>query len=471
MAPSDSSEIPAAMRTLGDKGPWPDNVKMLYTLMLSRCSSSSNHGFPVLSWMARACPEKVAANTAMTDHELVEWNDPKVKPEGKAAIQKANEMLYTTMSLMTDDTSEGGLAKNLAVDTGDIAIGDGLKLLKKFHELFKQDASSMEDAEDLCEEVTNFKAIKNETAQVLVARFNALTTKLVGKSSTMKLPDIFLQTRFIRALTTTGVRNYTNVLDRHHRGEFKDLATLQKAVIDEEVVLLKKAHFQSTNSSVAAAASTTDANLAPGRTKAEKRKAKKARKRAKALAATGESTSTDSAACTTDGTMDTHAKPPTGTGAGSRGMPANKTCYSCGEVGHIAPHCPHSGAATRNTTEKVWCSFHNKHGYHLEADCSLNPASPKGKGKGKGGKGDKGKGGKGKYGYGRGGYGGYPAAYNSQFHSYGSYGRGKGDKGKHGGANAHAAVHQPYDAWSNAPTHEDGSLYELQQGSSSDYNY
>ena len=40
----------------------------------------------------------------------------------------------------------------------------------------------------------------------------------------MKLPDIFLQTRFIRALTTTGVRNYTNVLDRHHRGEFNDLA-------------------------------------------------------------------------------------------------------------------------------------------------------------------------------------------------------------------------------------------------------
>ena len=101
--------------------------------------------------------------------------------------------------------------------------------------------------------------------------------------------------------------DYTNVLDRHHRGEFKDLATLQKAVIDEEIVLLKKAHFQSTNGSVAAAARTTDANLAPERTKAEKRKAKKARKRAKALAATGESTSTDSAACATDGTTDAHA--------------------------------------------------------------------------------------------------------------------------------------------------------------------
>ena len=443
MAPSDSSEIPAAMRTLGDKGTWPDNVKRLYTLMLSRCSSSSNHGFPVLSWMARACPVKVAAGAAMMDKELALWENAVKKLNGLAAIQKANEMLYTTMALMTDDASEGGLAKNLAVDTGDIAIGDGFKLLQKFYDLFKQDASSMEDAEDLCEEVTSFKAIKNETAQVLVARFNALTTKLVGKSKTMKLPDIFLQTRFIRALTTTGVRNYTNVLDRHHRGEFNDLAELQKAVIDEEIVLLKKAHFQSTNGSVAAAARTTDANLAPERAKAEKRKAKKARKRAKALAATGESTSTDSAACTTDGTTDTHTKPSTGTGAGSRGTPANKTCYSCGEVGHIAPHCPHSGAATRNTTEKVWCSFHNKCGCHLEADCSLNPASPKGKGKGKGGKGDKGKGGKGKHGYGRGGYGGYPAAYNSQFHSCGSYGRGKGDKGKYGGANAYAAVRMP----------------------------
>ena len=306
MAPSDSSEIPAAMRALGDKGTWPDNVKRLYTLMLSRCSSTSNHSFPVLSWMARACPVKVAAGAAMMDKELALWENAVKKPDGAAAIQKANEMLYTTMALMTDDASEGGLAKNLAVDTGDIAIGDSFKLLQKFHDLFKQDASSMEDAEDLCEEVTSFKAIKNETAQVLVARFNALTTKLVGKSKTMKLPDIFLQTRFIRALTTTGVRNYTNVLDRHHRGEFKDLAALQKAVIDEEVVLLKKAHFQSTNGSVAAAARTTDANLAPGRTKAEKRKAKKARKRAKALAATGESTSTDSAACTTDGTTDAH---------------------------------------------------------------------------------------------------------------------------------------------------------------------
>jgi hypothetical protein len=166
--------------------------------------------------MARACPEKVKAGAAMSDGELALWENATKKPDGAAATQKANEMLYTTMALMTDDASEGGLAKNIAVDTGDIAIGDGFKLLQKFYDLFKQDASSMEDAEDLYEEVTSFKAIKNETAQVLVARFNALTTKLVGKSATMKLPDIFLQTRFTRALTTTGVRNYTNVLDRHH---------------------------------------------------------------------------------------------------------------------------------------------------------------------------------------------------------------------------------------------------------------
>ena len=99
------------------------------------------------------------------------------------------------------------------------------------------------------------------------------------------------------------------------------------------------------------------------------------------------------------------------------------------------------------------------------------PCLSKSKGKGKGGKGKgKGKGGKGKHGHGRGGYGGCPAAYNSQFHSYGSYSKGKGGKGKCG-ANAFAAVHTPYDAWSNAPTHEDDSLYELDQGSSSEYSY
>jgi hypothetical protein len=415
--------------------------------------------------MARACPERVKTGTAMSDAELAEWNDPKVQSNGKAALQKACETLYTTMALMTDVNSEGGRAMNLGVDTGDIAIGEGYKLLETFYDLFKQDATSMEDADDLAEEVTNFRSIKDESAQVLVARFNALTTKLQVKSSTMKFPDVFLRLRFLRALPTAGIRDYTNVLDRHHRGDFSTLADLQKAVLAEEAVLLKKAHFLSGNGAVAAAAHATDANLAPVSTKAAKRKAKKARRRAKALAATAESTSTttDTAACASSCATDAKAHPPKGTGAGSSAAQpdTNKTCSSCGEVGHIAPHCPHNGAAARNTTEKVWCSHHNKHGHHLEADCSLNPASPKGKGKGKG----KSKG-KGKHGCGRGGYGGYPAAYNSQFHAYG---RGKGEKGKYR-PSALAAVHQPCGPWSNAPTHGDDSLYELDQ-SSTDWNY
>jgi hypothetical protein len=280
----------------------------------------------------------------------------------------------------------------------------------------------------------------------------------------MKFPDKFLISRFLRALPTTGIRDYTDVLDRHHRGEFSTLADLQNAVLDEEAVLLKKAHFQSGNGSVAAAASETDANLAPVSTKAAKRKAKKARKRAKALAAAGESssTTTDTAACASSCATDTKAHPSKGAGTGSS-VPqpdTTKTCYSCGEIGHVAPRCPHNGAAASNTTEKVWCAHHNKHVYHLEAGCSLSPASPKGKGKGKG------KGGKGKHGHGRGGYGGHPAAYNSHFHACG---KGKGEKGKYR-PSAFAAIHQPYDAWSNAPTHGDDSLYELDQ-SSSDWNY
>ena len=120
--------------------------------------------------MARACPVKVAASAAMTDHELSEWNNATKHTDGKAAIQKANETLYTTMALMTNDNSEGGPAMNLAVDTGDIAIGEGLKLLAKFYNLFKQDATSMEDADDLVEEVTSFRSSKGESAQVLVTR-------------------------------------------------------------------------------------------------------------------------------------------------------------------------------------------------------------------------------------------------------------------------------------------------------------
>jgi hypothetical protein len=174
VAPSDSSKIPAATRALGIKGAWPENAKRLCTLMLSRCSSTSNHGFPVLTWMARACPVKVAAGACMTDQELADWNNPAKHADGKAAIQKANETLYTTMALMADENSERGRAMNLAVDTGDIAIGEGPKLLEKFYDLSKQDATSMEDADDLAEEVTNFRSSKDESAQALVARFNAL---------------------------------------------------------------------------------------------------------------------------------------------------------------------------------------------------------------------------------------------------------------------------------------------------------
>ena len=110
MASSESSksEIPAIMQTLGDKKNWRANYKRLSTLMLSRCPATSNHGFPVLPWMSRACPERVKAGTCMSDAEWDEWNDTKKRPNGKEAIQKANETLYTTMNLMTDDQSEGG---------------------------------------------------------------------------------------------------------------------------------------------------------------------------------------------------------------------------------------------------------------------------------------------------------------------------------------------------------------------------
>jgi hypothetical protein len=74
------------------------------------------------------------------------------------------------------------------------------------------------------------------------------------------LPDVILQQRFTRALPTTGIRDYTEVLDKYHRGVFNNLAEIQQAVIDEEEVLLKKAHFKSVNGSVAAAARTADAN-------------------------------------------------------------------------------------------------------------------------------------------------------------------------------------------------------------------
>ena len=193
-------------------------------------------------------------------------------------------------------------------------------------------------------------------ARLNIPTSNALiTTKLTVKFSTMQFPDVFLRSRFLRALPTTGIRDHANVLGRCHRGEFSALADLQKAVLDEGAVLLKKAHFQSGNGSVAAAAHATDTNLAPVSTMVAKRKAKKARKRAKALAAKAESTSTTTdAAGASSSDTDAKAHPSKGTGTGSSTSPpdTNKTCYSCGEVCHIAPHCPHNGAAARNTTEK-----------------------------------------------------------------------------------------------------------------------
>jgi hypothetical protein len=54
---------------------------------------------------------------------------------------------------------------------------------------------------------------------------------------------------------------------------------------------MKKAAFSGDDSSPAAAAHATDANLAPVSTNAAKRYAKKARRRAKALPATSESSS------------------------------------------------------------------------------------------------------------------------------------------------------------------------------------
>ena len=157
------------MRTLGDKDLWPQNVKQLYSLMLSRCSSASNHGLPILTWMARACPVKVKAGAAMSDHELADWNNATKHADGKAALQKADETLYTVMSLMTTPDSEGGRAMHLGVDTGDINICEGFKLLVKFYDLFKQDATSMEDADDLADAVTTFQSHKDESAQVLVS--------------------------------------------------------------------------------------------------------------------------------------------------------------------------------------------------------------------------------------------------------------------------------------------------------------
>jgi hypothetical protein len=48
--------------------------------------------------------------------------------------------------------------------------------------------------------IQRFKVSNDETATAFVARFDALTTKLKGKSTSIIFPDIYRQQRFLRAL-------------------------------------------------------------------------------------------------------------------------------------------------------------------------------------------------------------------------------------------------------------------------------
>ena len=216
MAPSDSSEIPAAMRALGNKGTWPGDIKRL-------CSSY------------------------FLSHQVT-------TPELPLLLDSFDGRRHYEFDAFAVD---GGFS------TWDLPI-------------------------------QRFKVSNDEAATAFVARFDALTTKLQGKSTSIVFPDIYLQQRFLRALPTSGHRDFSEILDKHHRVDFSNLAELQKAVVDEEKVLMKKAAFSGDGSSAAAAAAAhaTDANLAPvSTTKAAKRKAKKARRRAKAPSATSESSS------------------------------------------------------------------------------------------------------------------------------------------------------------------------------------
>jgi hypothetical protein len=214
MAPSDSSEIPAAMRALGNKkGTWPGDIKRLY----------SSH---FLSYQATA-------------------------PELPLLLDSFDGRRHCEFDAFAVD---GGFS------TWDLPI-------------------------------QRFKVSNDETATAFAARFDDLNTK---PHTSIVFPDIYLQQRFLRALPTSGHRDFSEVLEKHHRVDFSNLAELQKAVVDEGKVLMKKAAFSGDDSSAAAAAAAhaTDANLAPvSTTKAAKRKAKKARRRAKAPSATSESSS------------------------------------------------------------------------------------------------------------------------------------------------------------------------------------
>ena len=92
-------------------------------------------------------------------------------------------------------------------------------------------------------------------------------------------------------MPTSGHRDFSEILDKHHRVGFSNLAELQKAVVDEEKALVKKVAFSGDDPSAAAAAHATGANLVPVCTNAEKHKATMAQKCTKALSATSESSS------------------------------------------------------------------------------------------------------------------------------------------------------------------------------------
>jgi len=200
MAPSGSSEIPAAMRALGNKGTWPGDIKRLY----SSC---------FLSYQVTT-------------------------PELPLLLDSFDGRRHYEFDAFAVD---GGFS------TWDLPI-------------------------------QRFKVSNDEAATAFVARFDALTTKLQGKSTSIVFPDIYLQQRFLRALPTSGCRDFSEILDIHHRVGFSNLAELQKAVVDEEKVLMKKATFSGDDPSAAAAAHATGANLVPVCTNAEKHKATMAQK-------------------------------------------------------------------------------------------------------------------------------------------------------------------------------------------------
>jgi hypothetical protein len=191
---------------------------------------------------------------------------------------------------MMDPKPDGAVLMNLAVDANEISIGEGFKLLKMLHVTSGHDAASMSDVNELTKKLACFSTHDGETAPAVVARFDAINARLKERGKqllSVALPDVHLRERFLRALPTSGRRDFSEVLDKRHRGGFSNLAELQKAVVAEEKVLEKKASFSGDDSSAAAAAHAASANLVPVCTNAEQQKATTAQKRVKALAAAG----------------------------------------------------------------------------------------------------------------------------------------------------------------------------------------